>query len=77
VWAPINSFFQQGDNTNQTRQVLQDLQALKAPLNLALVTHQVNISALTGSFTAMGEMLLTRPGQHSDERLKVLARQTF
>ena len=61
VWSPINSFFQQGDRANQTREVLQALQTLKTPRNLVLVTHQVNISALTGAFTAMGEMLLTRP----------------
>jgi broad specificity phosphatase PhoE len=77
VWAPINSFFQQGDNANQTREVLQALHTLKPPRNLVLVTHQVNISALTGTFTAMGEMLLTRPGQIGSERLSLLARQTF
>jgi hypothetical protein len=29
---------------------------LQAPGNLVLVTHQVNISALTGQFPAMGEI---------------------
>ena len=38
-----------------------------------LVTHQVNVSALTGSFTAMGEILLTRAGP-DPARLQVLAR---
>jgi broad specificity phosphatase PhoE len=77
VWSPINSFFQQSGGDAQTREVLQALQGVKAPRNLVLVTHQVNISALTGSFTAMGEMLLTRPGQTADGRLRVLARQAF
>ena len=77
VWSPINSFFEQGDRGQQTREVLQAVQTLKAPRNLVLVTHQVNISALTGAFTAMGELLLTRPGQVTDGRLRVLARQTF
>lgn len=77
VWSPINSFFQQSGREPQTLDVLQALQTFKAPRNLVLVTHQVNISALTGSFVAMGEMLLTRPGQMIDGRLRVLARQTF
>jgi broad specificity phosphatase PhoE len=77
VWSPINSFFQQDGRETQTQAVLQALQDFKAPRNLVLVTHQVNISALTGSFVAMGEMLLTRPGQMSEGRLRVLARQSF
>jgi hypothetical protein len=40
-----------------------------------LVTHQVNISALTGTFLAMGEVLITRPG--AGDRLPVLARRVF
>jgi phosphohistidine phosphatase SixA len=77
VWTPINSFFQQSGREPQTLEVLQALKSFKAPRNLVLVTHQVNISALTGSFAGMGEMLLTRPGQMADGRLRVLARQTF
>jgi len=77
VWSPINSFFQQSGREPQTLDVLHAIKTFNAPRNLVLVTHQVNISALTGSFTAMGEMLLTRPGQMADGRLRVLARQTF
>jgi broad specificity phosphatase PhoE len=77
VWSPINSFFQQSGREPQTLDVLQALKTFKAPRNVVLVTHQVNISALTGSFTAMSEMLLTRPAQMTDGRLRVLARQTF
>ena len=77
VWAPINSFFQQGSRDRQTRAALDALQQHKAPRNLVLVTHQVNISALTGDFTAMGEILLTRPGPPAEAQLKVLARKTF
>lgn len=77
VWAPINSFFQQSGGERQTREALQALQAHRAPRNLVLVTHQVNISALTGEFTTMGEMLLTRPGKTANGPLTVLARQTF
>jgi broad specificity phosphatase PhoE len=77
VWSPINSFFQRSGREPQTLEVLQALKTFKAPRNLVLVTHQVNISALTGSFVAMGEILLTRPGQLTDGRLRVLARQSF
>jgi phosphohistidine phosphatase SixA len=77
VWSPINSFFQQDGREPQTLEVLQALKTFKATRNLVLVTHQVNITALTGSFVGMGEMLLTRPGQMTDGRLRVLARQTF
>ena len=77
VWAPINSFFQQSSGERQTREALTALRQHKAPRNLVLVTHQVNISALTGGFVAMGEILLTRPGQMADGRLRVLARQSF
>ena len=77
VWSPINSFFQQNGRETQTAEVLGALKSFKAPRNLVLVTHQVNISALTGGFVAMGEILLTRPGQMADGRLRVLARQSF
>jgi broad specificity phosphatase PhoE len=77
VWAPINSFFQQGSGERQTRTALAALQRHKAPRNLVLVTHQVNISALTGDFTAMGEILLTRSGTPTKSQLTVLARKTF
>ena len=77
VWAPINSFFQQGSGERQTRTALAALEQHKAPRNLVLVTHQVNISALTGDFTAMGEILLTRSGTATKSQLKVLTRKAF
>ena len=73
VWPAINSFFQGDAGPAQTREVLQALATHRAPGNLVLVTHQVNISALTGEFLAMGELFLTRPPA-TDGRLKVLAR---
>ena len=53
--------------------MLQALNSHRGPGNLVLVTHQVNISALTGEFLAMGELFLTRPPATGD-RLVVLAR---
>ena len=73
VWAPLNSFFQTGDRDSQTSAVLQAVAGVRAPANWMLVTHQVNITALTGETPAMGELFVTRPGA-SDGRLRVLAR---
>ncbi|MDO8888883.1 MAG: histidine phosphatase family protein [Hydrogenophaga sp.] len=79
VWPPINSFFGAGGQDEQTRAVLDAVEGWQAPRNLMLVTHQVNISALTGDYLAMGEVLVTRPGAQGSKlnRLRVLARQTF
>jgi len=77
VWKPINSFFGRGGAGDiQTREVLDVLKDFKGPGNIALVTHQVNITALTGGFVSMGEMLLTRPDPTTPQRLRVLARHT-
>lgn len=78
VWPPINSFFGTGDRDTQTREVLATVQGWQAPRNLVLVTHQINITALTGQNLAMGEILLTRPAKEgSGTQLRVLARQVF
>ncbi len=74
VWPPINSFFGGEGRDAQTREVLAAAQTWTRPRNLMLVTHQVNITALTGEFLAMGEVFVTRP---DNGRLRLLARQTF
>jgi broad specificity phosphatase PhoE len=75
VWPALNSFFQgQGDADGQTREVLAAVAGLRQPSNWMLVTHQVNITALTGDFLAMGELFATRPDPAAPGRLKVLAR---
>jgi len=74
VWPALNSFFQgQGDERSQTREVIGRVRQQAPGYNWMLVTHQVNISALTGQGTHMGEVLLCRllPGQA--QRLTVLA----
>ena len=74
VWPALNSFFQgQGDERRQTHAVLERARQMPAGHSWMLVTHQVNISALTGRGTAMGEVLLCRPPQAGDTRLTVLA----
>lgn len=72
VWQPLNSFFAgQGDGSVQTRAALAEARSVPAGENWVWVTHQVNISALTSVFPAMGEILITRPDAAG---LKVLAR---
>lgn len=76
LWPALNSFFQgQGDADAQTREVLGTVAGLRAPVNWVLVTHQVNISALTGEYPAMGELFATRLDAGTPGRLRVLARQ--
>jgi broad specificity phosphatase PhoE len=77
-WPALNSFFQgQGDGNAQTREVLETVAALRAPINWVLVTHQVNISALTGEYPSMGEIFVTRPDAARPDRLQVLARRVI
>ena len=76
LWPALNSFFQgQGDSDAQTREVLDTVAALRAPVNWVLVTHQVNISALAGEYPAMGELFVTRPDAATPGRRRVLARR--
>ena len=74
-WPALDSFF--GDRSRvetQTAQLRAALAALPAGRIEAWVTHQVNISALTGSGAAMGEVLLLRGGSGEVvERLMVNA----
>jgi phosphohistidine phosphatase SixA len=58
--APVlNSFFQDFSIRSDQTQALRDLLA-KTDGKLLLVTHQVNISALTGVGTRSGEVLILR-----------------
>jgi broad specificity phosphatase PhoE len=74
VWAPLNSFFQgQGSGPVQTRQAMARARQLPPGHNWMWVTHQVNISALTGRSTSMGEVLLCRLPTPTSGQLVVLA----
>ena len=57
----LNSFFQSMDQrTPQTNELKRWLSERGNAGPLMLVTHQVNISALTGSFTSSGEIVVAR-----------------
>lgn len=58
----LNSFFEDRSTADaQTRALRARIAEWKGPGALVLVTHQVNISALTGRATAMGEAVVLRP----------------
>lgn len=61
--AVFNSFFSERERAEaQTRAATALLQRWRGPGVLVVVTHQVNISAITGSVTASGEAVVLRPG---------------
>ena len=58
---PLNSFFAgRGNRAAQTAATLDLISALPADERLLIVTHQVNITALTGRGVASGEIIVTR-----------------
>lgn len=59
----LNSFFQEMRlREERTRELLDFLHVLPEGLPVVMVTHQVNISALTGSFSASGTGVVARIG---------------
>jgi phosphohistidine phosphatase SixA len=61
-WAPLDSFFDdRSREPEQTRQVRMLAGNSPPSGNLILVTHQVNITALTGISPAQGEMVVLTP----------------
>jgi len=64
AWPALDSFFDDRDRADaQTTELRRALAALPGGRVEAWVTHQVNISALTGGAAAMGEVLLLRGGE--------------
>jgi broad specificity phosphatase PhoE len=62
TWPALNSHFDTPQTADiQRAQVLGGLGVRMRPKqNIVLVTHQVNITALTGEFTSMGEAVVAR-----------------
>jgi phosphohistidine phosphatase SixA len=56
----LDSFFQRGNERTQTRAVLDWLAGRDLSQPVVLVTHQVNITAMTGVYPASGEMVVAR-----------------
>jgi broad specificity phosphatase PhoE len=60
-WLPLNSFFRNRDREpNQTRAVREQVSRHRGG-TLVFVTHQVNITALTGLYPDEGEMIILTP----------------
>jgi phosphohistidine phosphatase SixA len=75
VWPPLNSFFDAPERRDaQTAEVLALARSVRPPQNLMLVTHQVNITALTGESVASGEIFVVKPASKPGERLIVVGR---
>jgi hypothetical protein len=73
-FAPLDSFFddptQKPDKTAAVKSFLQGL----GDQTIVMVTHQVNITALTGIFPRSGEMTIAKPGAHASDALLVVSR---
>ncbi|MCH4811346.1 histidine phosphatase family protein [Vreelandella neptunia] len=68
----LDSFFRgRGDRASITQTAQEQIAAWQGPGNLLLITHQVNITALTGSGVGSGEMIVVRP---ADESFQVVGR---
>ena len=64
----LNSFFRDSSTRDSQTRDLREL-ITKTDDRLMMVTHQVNISALTGQFTQSGEVLVIRPTETGVEVL--------
>lgn len=61
-WPPLDSFFaDRASRDAQTAPVRARISAWRGPGLLVMVTHQVNVTALTGVYPADGEILLLTP----------------
>ncbi|MBB3018259.1 phosphohistidine phosphatase SixA [Microvirga lupini] len=70
---PLDSFFSGRDQEPaQTRAVRRIIGGWRSTGVLVLVTHQVNVTALTGIFPSEGEMLVLRP--KADSGFEVIGR---
>lgn len=75
VWPALNSFFDAPERKEaQTAAVQSLMRRVKAPRNLVLVTHQVNITALTGESILSGEIFVVGPAVKPDGRLAVVGK---
>ncbi len=69
----LDSFFQdRSTRDEQTEAARKRIAAFKGPGNLVMVTHQVNMTALTGSYPGQGEAFVVRAG--ADGKIELVAR---
>ncbi len=76
ILEPLNSFFRRQERRGPQMEALRNwLQAHKGGLPLVLVTHQVNISALTGVYPRSGELIFVEPADNG--ALRVVDREVI
>jgi broad specificity phosphatase PhoE len=69
-WPPLDSFFDDRSHEDERTQAVRELISNPPPAgNVILVTHQVNISALTGLYPAPGELIVLTPQGDGDFRI--------
>src|SRR5688572_11503466 len=77
VWPPLHSFFRDaGTEAAQTAEVRARVAAWEGPGTLVLVTHQVNITALTDIFPAAGEIVVLAPAGERGFGFSIVGRVT-
>jgi phosphohistidine phosphatase SixA len=75
-WTTLNSFFDnRSAELQQTTQLKRALRKLKPGQREVWVTHQVNITALTGVAPEMGEAVVLRQGK--SDTVQVIGRLSF
>ena len=75
VWPALNSVFSAPEREDaQTEQVHALIRSIKPPRNVMLVTHQVNITALTGEAVASGEILVVKAPAKQGDHATVIGR---
>jgi broad specificity phosphatase PhoE len=60
-WLPLNSFFRNRDREAGQTDAVRELVSHHRGGTLVLVTHQVNITALTGLYPSEGEIIVLTP----------------
>jgi phosphohistidine phosphatase SixA len=77
VWSPHNSFFRDdGAGVAQTAEVRARVAEWTGPGALILVTHQVNVTALTDIFPASGEIVVLTPASERAVGFSIAGRVT-
>jgi phosphohistidine phosphatase SixA len=75
VWTPLNAFSRDpATDAAQTAEVRARVAAWKGPGTLFLVTHQVNITALTEIFPATDEVIVVTPAPERAQGLSIAGR---
>jgi phosphohistidine phosphatase SixA len=78
VWPPLHSFFQDSSSgPAQTAEVGAAVAAWAGPGTLVMVTHQVNITALTGVFPGSGEVIALEPAPDQSAGFAIVGRLTI